>query len=49
MTRKFLILVMMLGFMGALMACNTIEGMGKDVESGGEHVQDASKNVKKGM
>lgn len=49
MIRKILVLVLMLDYMGSLTACNTFEGMGKDVESGGEHVQDAAKTVKKKM
>ncbi|PPD44104.1 MAG: entericidin [Methylobacter sp.] len=49
MTRKILVWVMMLGFMAALSACNTIEGVGKDVESGGQHVEGAAKNAKEGM
>ena len=47
MVRKILVMVVMLGYMTALTACSTVEGVGKDVESGGEHVQDAAKNVKK--
>lgn len=27
----------------ALSACNTVEGMGKDIERGGEKLQDAAK------
>lgn len=27
----------------ALPACNTIEGAGRDIERGGEHLQDAAK------
>jgi len=49
MLRNIFVLLLMLGYMGALTACNTIEGAGKDVESGGEHVQDAAKDVKKKM
>lgn len=49
MTRKMLVWVVILGFMTLLSACNTIEGMGKDVSSGGDHVEDAAKDVKKGM
>ena len=49
MTKKILAWAIMLGFMAALSACNTIEGMGKDVSSGGDHVEDAAKDVKKGM
>jgi predicted small secreted protein len=39
----------MLGFMATLTACNTIEGMGRDVESGGQSVEGAASDVKKGM
>lgn len=49
MTQKMLVLVLILGFIGTLTACNTVEGVGKDVESGGEHIEDAAKDVKKGM
>jgi entericidin B len=49
MTKKILAWAIMLAFMSALSACNTIEGMGKDVSSGGDHVEDAAKDVKKGM
>lgn len=49
MVRNILVLILMLGYMGALTACNTFEGMGRDVERGGEHVQDAAKDVKKKM
>ena len=49
MTKKILAWAIMLAFMSALSACNTIEGMGKDVSSGGEHVEGAAKDVKKGM
>lgn len=32
--------------LGLLAACNTVEGAGKDLERGGEKIQDASKDVK---
>jgi len=38
-----------LAAMFALGACNTIEGVGKDVERGGEKLQDASQDTKKKM
>lgn len=31
---------------GLLAACNTVEGAGKDLERGGEKVQDAARDVK---
>jgi len=49
MIHRILIVILLLGHMGALTACNTVEGAGKDVERGGEHVQDAAKNIKKNM
>ena len=42
-----------LGALGALAtllaACNTVDGVGKDVEAGGEVIQDASQDVKEEM
>jgi predicted small secreted protein len=46
---KNLFVVLIMGFMVSLTACNTFEGMGKDVESTGEQVQDTAKDVKKGL
>ena len=40
------ILVILLGT-GLVAACNTIEGAGKDIQAGGEAIQDGSKAVKK--
>lgn len=42
-----LILVMGLAFI--LSGCNTIQGAGEDIESGGEAIQDTAENVKKKM
>ncbi|MCB1917287.1 MAG: entericidin A/B family lipoprotein [Rhodocyclaceae bacterium] len=33
----------------ALGACNTVEGVGKDIEAGGEKVQETAEEVKKDM
>jgi predicted small secreted protein len=38
-----------LSLLFALAACNTIEGMGKDIERGGEGIQGGSKDVKEKM
>jgi entericidin B len=35
--------------MGILAGCNTIQGAGKDLERGGEKVQDAAKDTKQNM
>jgi predicted small secreted protein len=45
--RILLALAAALGIAGGISACNTIEGVGKDVEGAGEATQDASKEVKK--
>ncbi|HSW13378.1 MAG TPA: entericidin A/B family lipoprotein [Solimonas sp.] len=42
-----LVIAALLGSCAALTACNTIEGAGKDVERGGEAVQDAAKPDRK--
>jgi predicted small secreted protein len=41
---------LLLALAGAVVsACNTVEGAGKDLERGGEKVQDAAKDVKQKM
>lgn len=47
--KKILAICSLALFCGSLTACNTVAGVGKDVERGGEHVQDAAKNVQKKM
>ena len=37
-----LLLALLLGSSSLLAACNTVEGAGKDIERGGEKVQDAA-------
>jgi predicted small secreted protein len=52
MARKVLAVLMMLGMFGTLSAlsgCNTMVGAGKDIERGGEAVQDTAKDVQKKM
>jgi predicted small secreted protein len=44
---KVLSLAVALGLMAGMAGCNTVEGVGKDVEGAGDAVQDASKDVKK--
>lgn len=46
--RKFipLIAAAMLGLLGA---CNTMEGLGQDIERGGENLQDSAEDTKKKM
>ena len=49
MFRRIFTALMLLGVLGTIAGCNTIEGMGKDIERGGEATQDAAKDVKKNM
>ncbi|WP_211466903.1 entericidin A/B family lipoprotein [Collimonas silvisoli] len=49
MLKKMMLIAAMLGAIGALSACNTIAGVGKDVQTGGEKVQDAAQDVQKKM
>jgi len=46
--RKLLALYLLLAI-GALTGCNTMEGMGKDIERGGEKMQDSAKDTKQKM
>ncbi|MPZ45887.1 MAG: entericidin A/B family lipoprotein [Betaproteobacteria bacterium] len=49
MFRRILGMVTLLGMLGTIAGCNTIEGMGKDIERGGEATQDTAKDVKNRM
>ena len=40
--KLFVKLALALGFISTVAACNTIEGVGKDVETAGEEIQDAA-------
>ena len=46
---KSLIALIASAVLFTLAGCNTIEGAGKDLERGGEKVQDAAKDVKRSM
>ena len=46
MNRKFLITVAALFAVLALSACNTIEGMGKDIGRAGSAIEDTAKKAK---
>lgn len=49
MTRNILIVLAMFGMLGAVAGCNTMAGLGKDVERGGEAVQDTARDIQKKM
>lgn len=40
MFRKFLAALMLLGMLGAIAGCNTMQGFGQDMERGGEKIQE---------
>lgn len=44
--KKLIAIIGVVMFASSLSACNTFAGMGKDVERGGEKVQDAATNKK---
>jgi entericidin B len=48
-SKNFFWVLLIITLTNVLTACNTVEGMGKDVESGGHSVEGAAKDVKKGM
>jgi predicted small secreted protein len=47
--KKILSLLLLAGFLGSLAACNTIDGMGKDIERAGEATSDTAQDVKRKM
>lgn len=42
-------LISLIVFTLSLSACNTMHGMGKDIERGGEHMEDAASKVQNKM
>ena len=49
MLKKIFASIMMLGFLASVTGCNTIAGAGKDIERGGEKLQDTAKDTQKKM
>ena len=45
--KKFVALLALL-MIGVLSGCNTMQGLGKDIERGGEKLQNSSKNAQEG-
>jgi predicted small secreted protein len=46
---RLFITLLAAAFLGTLAGCNTIEGAGRDLERGGEKVQDTARDVKRSM
>ena len=40
MLQKILATLMLLGMLGTIAGCNTMQGLGQDIERGGEKLQD---------
>lgn len=40
MFKRILAALMLLGMLGAIAGCNTMQGLGQDIERGGEKLQD---------
>ncbi len=49
MLQKLFATLAILGFLGGLAGCNTIAGMGTDIERGGDAVHDAARDTQKRM
>ncbi len=49
MFHRILVTLMMLGFVVMITGCNTVSGMGKDIERGGQAVQDVSEDTQENM
>lgn len=47
MLQRIFAIVMVVGVVGALAGCNTIHGLGQDIERGGEKIQKKADEVKR--
>lgn len=41
--------LMMMAILGLMVACNTVEGVGRDIQSGGEAISDGARDVKEAI
>lgn len=48
-TDRIIFMIGVITLTSLLAACNTMHGMGKDVERGGEHIEDAATKVQNKM
>ena len=49
MLNRILSLLMLAGILGSLAACNTVDGMGKDLGRAGEATSDTARDVQRKM
>lgn len=47
--KRILAMLILSSVLGALAACNTIAGAGKDIERGGQVIRDTAKDVQRRM
>ena len=47
MFKRIFALLMMLGMLGTLAGCNTMHGLGQDIEKGGENLQNKADEVQR--
>jgi predicted small secreted protein len=47
--QSILVALVIAGSLGSMLACNTVHGLGRDIERGGEKTQDAADAVKRRM
>jgi predicted small secreted protein len=49
MTKSILALLLLVGVLGSIAGCNTVDGMGKDLERAGEATSDTARDVSRKM
>lgn len=49
MTKSILALLLLVGVLGSIAGCNTVNGMGKDLERAGEATSDTARDVSRKM
>ncbi len=47
MLKRIFAILIMLGILGALAGCNTMHGLGQDIEQGGDNLEKKADEVKK--
>lgn len=49
MIRKLVSVLVLVGAIGSVSGCNTVDGMGRDIERAGEATSDTARDVKRKM
>ena len=47
MFKKIFAILLMVGFVGAVAGCNTMHGLGQDIEQGGDNLKNKADEVKR--